>query len=83
MNKIIIAVTFLSTMTFSLMANGHKISECAYLAKAPGKVSSLDRCESCVSTSDSSVGATEEKLDELIDECLRDVSLLRKGKASR
>jgi len=80
-NKIIVAVTFLSTMTLSSMANGHKISQCAYLAKAPGKVSSLDRCESCVNKSDTSVGATEEKIDKLIDECLRDVSLLRKGKS--
>ena len=78
MNKIIIAVTFLSTMTLALMANGHKISQCAYLAKAPGKVSALDRCESCVSKSDSSRGASEEKIDKLIDECLKDVSLLRK-----
>ena len=76
MNKIIVAVTLLSTITLSLIADKHKISQCAYLAKAPGKVSSLDRCESCVSKS--SVGATEEKIDKLIDKCLKDVSLLRK-----
>ena len=80
MSKTITAVTFLVTMVLSLVAKEHQASSCAYLAQVPSKISSLDRCESCINKLDSTKGASEEKIDKLIDECLKDVSLIRSNK---
>ncbi|MBT5935111.1 hypothetical protein [Sulfurimonas sp.] len=78
MYKKIVLITIV--LSINLSAKNDEIASCSSFANIESKKSSLEKCVSCINNLSVVVGSTEEKIDNLIDECLKGVSLLRTAK---